>query len=256
VRPDSPAAEPHVRGVSQRFLAAGITPEDMAPEKWKVLTRPLREPSPRRAAARKRRSNATPEPASMSGIESSGITARTEKIVQQRLEIAPEEELFFAIAYGQITHEKAREPLIQRGLVREKHRDAVRSGSVAVGMSDLEVVLSQGRVADIHTVKEPSGVRRQLIYREPDSLVTTENGFVTSWNPTLPDRWNLVRPWRSGVGLGLTRFSGHLCMRQDPQQRHRITPAIVGRRVSSRDSARSGPCWTIPSDSAARLKSP
>jgi hypothetical protein len=188
VPPDNPAAEPHVRSVAQRFLAAGITPEDMAPEKWKVLTRPLREPSPRRAAARKRRSNATPEPASMSGMESSGITARTEKIVQQRLEVAPEEELFFAIAYGQISHEKAREPLIQRGLVREKHRDAVRSGSVAVGMSDLEVVLSQGRVADIHTVKEPSGVRRQLIYREPDSLVTTENGFVTSWKPTLPDR--------------------------------------------------------------------
>jgi hypothetical protein len=179
LRPESPEAEQRIRAVAQRFLAAGITPEDVTAEKWKALTRPLRKPA--RPPARKKPSSSTAEPTSPSELESSRIAARTEKIIQERLDSAPEAELFLAIAYGQIPHERAREPLIQRGLVREKHRNDVRSGNLAVGMSDLEVVLSKGRVADVHTVKGPSGVRRQLIYREPESLVITEDGFVTSW---------------------------------------------------------------------------
>jgi hypothetical protein len=51
-------------------------------------------------------------------------------------------------------------------------------------MSDLEVVLSQGRVAEIDTVKDPSGVRRHLIY--PEALVITLDGFVTSWEDAAP----------------------------------------------------------------------
>lgn len=179
LRPDSPEAEQRKKAVAKRFLAAGITPEDMTPEKWKALTRPLLK-SARRSGAHKRPPSSsatpsTPEP------ESPALAARTEKIIQERLETAPEPELFLAIAYGQIPHERAREPLIQRGLVRAKHREDVRAGNIAVGMSDLEVVLSQGRVADIHTVKGPAGVRRQLIYHEHDSFVTTVDGFVTSW---------------------------------------------------------------------------
>ena len=179
LRPDSPEGEQRIREVAQRFLAAGITPEDVAPKKWKALTRPLRKSAPRPAAGKRPPSSSTGSP-SAAEMKSFGLAMRTERIIQERLETAPETELFFAIAYGQIPHERARESLIQRGLVREKHRDDVRSGKVEVGMSDLEVVLSRGRVADIHTVKGPSGVRRQLIYRQPDSLVTTEDGFVTS----------------------------------------------------------------------------
>ena len=182
LRPGSPEAEARVRSVAQRFLAAGITPDDVAPEQWKALTRPLRKSAPR-AATRKRVPRPVPESTSPPELDGSGLAARTEKIIQERLETASEAELFLAIAYGQIPHERAREPLIQRGLVRAEHRDHVRSGQVAIGMSDLEVVLSQGRVADLHTVKSASGVRRQLIYGQAYSLVTTEDGFVTSWQP-------------------------------------------------------------------------
>ena len=178
LRADSPGAEQRVRSVARRFVAAGIAPEDVAPEKWKARTRTLRKPA-RAAAVRKRPPSPTPEATRAPETESSHIAARTEKIIQERLGSASEAELFLAIAYGQIPHERAREPLIERGLVREKHREDVRSGNIAVGMSDLEVVLSQGRVADLHTVKGPSGVRRQLLYG--GSLVTTEDGFVTSW---------------------------------------------------------------------------
>jgi hypothetical protein len=184
LRPDSPEAEQRLRAVAQRFLTAGITPEDVAPEKWAAMTRTLRKPA--RPAARKKPPSSIPEATTLPEPERSRIAARTERIIQERLESAPEAELFLAIAYGQIPHERAREPLIQRGLVREKHRDDVRSGNIAVGMSDLEVVLSQGRVADIHTVKGPSGVRRQLLYGEPDALVVTEDGFVTSWQAGAP----------------------------------------------------------------------
>ncbi len=181
VRPDTPEGRALVRGVAQRFLAAGITPEDVAPERWKALTRTLRKPARRTAGVRKPPPSATEGSAPTPDPERSRLAARTEKINEERLESAPEAELFLAIAYGQIPHERAREPLIRRGLVRAKHRDDVRTGSVAVGMSDLEVVLSRGRVADLHTVKGPAGVRRQLIYREPESRVTTEDGFVTSF---------------------------------------------------------------------------
>jgi hypothetical protein len=184
LRPNTPEAERRVRDVVQRFVAAGITPEDVAPERWKALTRRLRKPAQRPTPARKN------SPTSIAGSpatvvpESPGLAARTDKIIQNRLATAPEAELFLAIAYGQIPHERAREPLIERGLVREKHREDVRSGSVAVGMSDLEVVLSQGRVAEIDTVKDPSGVRRHLIY--PEALVITLDGFVTSWEDAAP----------------------------------------------------------------------
>lgn len=184
LRPGSPEAERRVRSVAQRFVASGITPEDVTPEKWKALTRPLRKSAPR-SAARKQPPTLGP---TLPPEESSRIAVRTEKIIQERIETASEAELFLAIAYGQIPHERAREPLIQRGLVRTEHRDHVRSGRVAVGMSDLEVVLSQGPVADVFTVKGPSGVRRQLIYREPDSIVVTEDGFVTSPQPASPSK--------------------------------------------------------------------
>ncbi len=181
VQPDTPEAKQRVREVVQRFLAAGITPEDVPPERWKALTRPLRKAAPKPRAARKTPPS-TAGSTAPSGMEASGLALRTERILKERLETGSEAELFLAIAYGHIPHERAREPLIERALVREKHREDVRSGNIAIGMSDLEVVLSRGRVAELHTVRRPSGIRRQLIYREPESVVTTEDGFVTSWD--------------------------------------------------------------------------